>query len=61
MKLLAGFIIATGAYRILIVTIATFIDMGTVADRASDRFDAIVIFALGAILWQITQLLRRQL
>ena len=60
MKIFAGLIMATGAFRIVITSIATFMNVGTVAERISDRFEAIVIFVLGAILWQITQLLNHK-
>ena len=55
MKALAGFIIAIGVMRVSFLTIATFMNIGTAAERIGDRFDAIVILTLGAILWQLSR------
>jgi len=61
MKVLAGFLMGMGILHLSILTIAaTFMNLGTAAERISSRFDAMVILGLGAILWQLTQLLSRK-
>ena len=54
MRFLAGLIMATGVTRIIIITIATIMDVGTAAERLDSNFNSIVILVLGAILWQLT-------
>ena len=60
MKLMAGFIIAIGVSRVIIVTLATIMDAGTAVERVNSLRDAVIIFALGAILWQVTSLLNQK-
>jgi len=59
MRFLAGVVMALGAIRASIAFIATIMDIGTASERVDSNFDAIIIFVLGAILWQLTQLLNR--
>ena len=58
MKFLAGMIIAVGASIATITTIATVLDIGTQIERVHSNFEGVVILVLGAILWQVTRLLR---
>lgn len=60
MKFLAGTIMALGGCRLIIISVATFMNLGTASERINDRGDAIIILVLGSILWQITQLLRQK-
>lgn len=60
MKFFAGVVMAIGIYRLGFVAIASFMNIGTAAERISERTDAIVITVLGAVLWQLTQLLNQR-
>lgn len=57
MKLLAGLAIALSLFRLSIIALATFMNLGTAIERANGTTDGLIVLMLGCILWRLTQIL----